>query len=140
MLTTVLCYAQPLNKRICTASEYFLKLPISVTPIRIIPAIRHFSVTADLRICKVKHTLDIRYLRGAISAVLTTSLVVTCDSVNFLLGNHMKFFNKVIFSKLIFSFLGLISPVENQMDLGLDFKVFFFADSCCSNIVLDESN
>ena len=23
------------------------------------------------------------------------------------------------------------SPVENQMDLELDFKVFFFADSCC---------
>ena len=32
------------------------------------------------------------------------------------------------------------SPVENQNDLELDFKVFFFADSCCSNIVLDESN
>ena len=32
-------------------------------------AIRHFSVTPDLRICKVLHTLDLRYLRGAISAV-----------------------------------------------------------------------
>ena len=32
------------------------------------------------------------------------------------------------------------SPVENQNDLELDFKVFFFADSCCSDIVLDESN
>ena len=31
------------------------------------------------------------------------SLVVTCDSVNSLLGNHMKCFNKVIFCKLIFS-------------------------------------
>ena len=31
--------------------------------------IRHFSVTADLRICTVKHTLDLRYLRGDISAV-----------------------------------------------------------------------
>ena len=30
---------------------------------------RHFSVTADLRICKIEHTLDLRYLRGAISAV-----------------------------------------------------------------------
>ena len=24
-----------------------------------------------------------------------------------------------------------ISPVENQNDLELDFKVFFFVDSCC---------
>ena len=47
-------------------------------------------------------------MRGDLSSViqqrLTTSLVVTCDSVNFLLGNHTKCFNKVIFSKLIFSF------------------------------------
>ena len=34
----------------------------------------------------------------------------------------------------------LLSPVENQNDLELEFKVFFFADSCCSDIVLDESN
>ena len=33
-----------------------------------------------------------------------------------------------------------ISQVENQNDLELDFKVFFFADYCCSDIVLDESN
>ena len=32
------------------------------------------------------------------------------------------------------------SPVENQFDLELDFKVFFFAYSCSSDIVLDESN
>ena len=32
------------------------------------------------------------------------------------------------------------SPVENQNDLELDFKVFFFDDSCCSGIVIDESN
>ena len=25
----------------------------------------------------------------------------------------------------------LFSPVENQNDLELDFKVFFFVDSCC---------
>ena len=31
------------------------------------------------------------------------------------------------------------SPVENQNDLELDFKVFFFVDSCCRGIVLDES-
>ena len=33
-----------------------------------------------------------------------------------------------------------ISPVENKNDLELDFKVFFFMDSCCSDIVRDESN
>ena len=38
-----------------------------------------------------------------------------------------------------FSVILLISPVENQNDLELDFKVFFFANSCCSDIVLDES-
>ena len=31
------------------------------------------------------------------------------------------------------------SPVENKNDLELDFKVFFFMDSCCSDIVDDES-
>ena len=30
--------------------------------------------------------------------------------------------------------------VENKNDLELDFKVFFFTDSCCSDIVHDESN
>ena len=46
-------------------------------------------------------------MRGDVSRVShklsTTSLVVTCDSVNSLLGNLMKSLNKVIFSKLIFS-------------------------------------
>ena len=36
--------------------------------------------------------------------------------------------------------LCLYSPVENKNDLELDFKVFFFTDSCCSDIVHDESN
>ena len=39
MLTADLCYAQPLKNGICTASEYFLNLPLSVTPIRMIPVI-----------------------------------------------------------------------------------------------------
>ena len=47
------------------------------------------------------------FKRGDLSSViqkrLTSSLVVTCDSVNFLLGNQMKCFNKVIVSNLIFS-------------------------------------
>ena len=32
------------------------------------------------------------------------------------------------------------SLVENQNDLELDFKVFFFVDSCSWGIVIDESN
>ena len=40
MLTAVLGYAQPLKNGVCAASEYFLKLPLSVTPIRIIPVIK----------------------------------------------------------------------------------------------------
>ena len=36
--------------------------------------------------------------------------------------------------------LDSISLVENKNDLELDFKVFFFTDSCCSDIVHDESN
>ena len=34
----------------------------------------------------------------------------------------------------------MYSPVENQNGLELDFKVFFFADSCCWGIVINESN
>ena len=34
----------------------------------------------------------------------------------------------------------LNSLVENQNDLELAFTVFFFVDSCCVGIVLDESN
>ena len=33
-----------------------------------------------------------------------------------------------------------VSLVENQNDLELDFKGFLFADSCCLDIVIDESN
>ena len=40
----------------------------------------------------------------------------------------------------IFKVSDTISPVENKDDLELDFKVFFFTDSCCSDIVHDESN
>ena len=39
-VTAVLCYAQPLKNGMCTASEYFLKLPLSATTIRIIPVIK----------------------------------------------------------------------------------------------------
>ena len=37
------------------------------------------------------------------------------------------------------NYLDGYSPVENKNDLELDFKVFFFTDSCCSDIVDDES-
>ena len=61
----------------------------------------------------VAHLRLTLFNRGDLSSIirkrLTTSLVVTCDSVNFLLGNHMKCFNnKVIFSKLIFSVIVLM--------------------------------
>ena len=51
----------------------------------------------------------------------------------------------MIFKKYTFclpDFLGHsnFSPEENKNDLELDFKVFFFTDSCCSDIVHDESN
>ena len=36
MQTAILCYVQPLNNGICTAYEYILRLPFSVTPIRIL--------------------------------------------------------------------------------------------------------
>ena len=38
--------------------------------------------------------------------------------------------------KIVFTY----SPVESQNDMELDFKVFFFIDSCCWGIVLDEYN
>ena len=40
MLTAVLCYARALKSGICTSTEYFLKLPLSVKLIRIIPVIK----------------------------------------------------------------------------------------------------
>ena len=42
----VLCYAQPLNNGICTAYEYFLRLPFSDTPVRVLTVdkrLRHFG-------------------------------------------------------------------------------------------------
>ena len=33
--------------------------------------------------------------------------------------------------KFEFNWPSGFSPVENQNDLELDFKVFFFVDSCC---------
>ena len=47
-------------------------------------------------------------------------------------------YNTIILAQIQNS--GPISPVENKNDLELDFKVFLFADSCCADIVDDESN
>ena len=54
MLTAVLCYAQPMKSGICTAIEYFLKLPLSVTPIRIIPVIKRLTTfRTNSNYCKI---------------------------------------------------------------------------------------
>ena len=61
-----------------------------------------FQLPRTLGFQDVAHLRLTLFKRGDLSSViqkhLTTSLVVTCDSVNFLLGNHTKCFNKVIFS------------------------------------------
>ena len=67
-----------------------------------------FSYQRTLGFVHRTHLRLTLYMRVDVSSVsqklLTTSLVVTCDSVNFLLGNHTKSFDKVIFTKLIFIF------------------------------------
>ena len=64
-----------------------------------------FHLPRTLGFVRLRLTL---FKRGDFSRViqksLTTSFVVACDSVNFLVRNHTKCFNIVIFSKLIFSF------------------------------------
>ena len=52
---------------------------------------------------------------------------------------EMLWFNLISMGPFFRVFI-LYSPVENKNDLELDFKVFFFTDSCCSDIVHDESN
>ena len=55
---TVSCFGQPLRSRICTASEYFLKLPLCVTPIRIIPVIKRLRNLGQIHFiffCKNLH-------------------------------------------------------------------------------------
>ena len=50
----------------------------------------------------------------------------------------MSHFKEEIILKIIICFF-LFSPVENQNDRELDFKVcFFFVDSYCSCMILDE--
>ena len=65
-----------------------------------------FSYQRTLGFVRRAHLRFTLFMRGDVSSIShklsTTSLVVTCDSVNSLLGNHMKSLNKVIFSKLIF--------------------------------------
>ena len=53
MQTAILCYAQPLNTcyRICTPCEYFLRLPFSATPIRILTVNKRFRTNSSN--CKI---------------------------------------------------------------------------------------
>ena len=45
------------------------------------------------------------------------------------------------FLMVVWLFLAVpCSPVENKNDLELDFKVFFFTDSCCSDLVRVPTN
>ena len=53
---------------------------------------------------------------------------------------HIYFRSNSSFCEIPVSKKHHYSPVENQNDLELDFKVVFFVDSCCWGIVLDESN
>ena len=55
MLTAVSCFAQPLKSGLCTASEYFLKLPLSVTPIRIIPVIKRLRNLGRINLLQNLH-------------------------------------------------------------------------------------
>ena len=43
MSTAVLCYAKPLKNGICTASEFFLKLPLSVAPLPVNKRLRNLG-------------------------------------------------------------------------------------------------
>ena len=50
--------------------------------------------------------------------------------------NNLKFiimcaFFSVFYKEIYFLPINLYIPVENKNDLELDFKVFFFIDSCC---------
>ena len=45
--------------------------------------------------------------------------------------HHCGSYNYFIYSVYHNDVFFHISPVENQNDLELDFKVFFFIDSCC---------
>ena len=55
-----------------------------------------------------------------------------------LLAVYTGFFHMTLLA--VYTLKMLSSLVENQIDLELDFKIFFFVDSCWSGIVLDESN
>ena len=71
-----------------------------------------FQLLWTLGFVSVAHLRLTLFKRGDLSSViqkrLTTSLSVACDSFNFLLGNHMKCFNRVIFSNIMFSFKVLV--------------------------------
>ena len=54
---SVLCYAQPLKNGICTTSKYFFNLPLSVTPIRIIPVIKRLRNLGQIQIISISSSI-----------------------------------------------------------------------------------
>ena len=85
------------------------------------------------------------YLKGKAyhTSVLLNTLETALDLARF--SNNMN--KKLIHCQwgqnrcsLIYTIPHQISPIENQNDLELDFKGFFFVDSCGWAIVLYESN
>ena len=60
MLTAVLCYAQPVKNGICIASEYFFKLPLSVTPIQILPVNKRLRNLKELNLLKNLHLYTLK--------------------------------------------------------------------------------
>ena len=49
----VLCYAQPLNNGMCIAYKYFLRLPLSVTPIQILSVNKRQKFRMNSICCKI---------------------------------------------------------------------------------------
>ena len=53
MQTAVLCYAQPLNNWIYTAYDYFLRLPLSMTPIGMLSVKKDLKFRMNSIRCKI---------------------------------------------------------------------------------------
>ena len=55
MQTAVLCYTQPLNNGIFTAYKYFLRIPLSVTHIRILPVNKRREILNEFNLLQNLH-------------------------------------------------------------------------------------
>ena len=104
----------------------------------ILGALYPYMIVLDLiGICKYMDKNRDRYRDKVI--VLNRAL---CKEICFLYINRYSDKVIVLYTALCEKICVVIytySPVENKNDLELDFKVFFFTDSCCSDIVHDES-